>query len=346
MEEKDKNTEVETENSQNNLIGGEPSVLNQQPVVELKKSKLPLILLLIILLIAGGFVGWYVAFGTRGSNNEHPVKTNQEEKQSAETNHEEKQPVDVSSSEVASAIKGFEYINIYSDELLQNGLYDVSNLSLAQRVETLGNIINDKNGKSIATCGGQLITDISIGEMNNYIKEALDIMFTEDELEANAENNTYTYYVYEDNEDYDIEGRVVSGSEEFGIFMTDGKYYIISNNCDGWDEEYILHKKLINAEKEDNKLYVYEKRAFYDIDYDAEELSDDNEELYSKVIVNYFKDYEKTKFIESLEGGSYGGLTSYTEQSSELSWDNYNTYKYTFIIKNGNYYFQKYELVK
>ena len=136
MEEKNKNIGVETANDINKSMDSDASIKNQQLVVDSKKSKLPLILLLIILLIAGGFVGWYVAFGTSGSNNEHPVKTNQEEKQSAETNHEEKQPVDVSSSEVASAIKGFEYINIYSDELLQNGLYDVSNLSLAQRVET------------------------------------------------------------------------------------------------------------------------------------------------------------------------------------------------------------------
>jgi hypothetical protein len=337
MEEKNKNIGVETANDINKSMDSDASIKNQQLVVDPKKSKLPFILLLIILLIAGGFVGWFLALNTSGSNNGQPVKKNG------------KQTVDISSGEVTKAIKGFDYININSDELLQNGLYNISNLSLAQKIETLGNIVYDKNRGIIATCGGQLITEISIDEMNNYIKEALDMVFTKEELEANAENSSYTYYVYEDNEDskfYDIEGRVVSGSGDFWIFITNGKYYIMSNNCDGGDEEYILHKKLINAEKEDNKLYVYEKRAFYDIDYDAEELSVENEDLYSKVIVNYFKDYEKTKFIESLEGGNYGGLTSYTEQSSELSWDNYNTYKYTFIIKNGNYYFQKYELVK
>ena len=65
-------------------------------------------------------------------------------------------------------------------------------------------------------------------------------------------------------------------------------------------------KNIVKAEQDDDYVYVYEKQAF---------------------------------------GAAKENLIWDSENSVNLNWDFYNTYKYTFKKDGGNYYFQSLDLV-
>ena len=298
-----------------------------------KKSKLPLILLLLLVLAAGGFAVWYFVLGGNGAKKEEPKK---EEEQKEEEKKEKIEEIDVSSDEVTEVLDAFNLISINETELTRDDSYNISNLTFKQKVETIGKIAAIKGEKVIAYCGNDVTTDLTIEKLNEFLKEAVDASITKEELESNGKEETIKTLENE------VQGISVEGNGEFWIWIIDGKYYIHSNNCDGNDLYNIVYKKLIKAEKDSTHLYVYEKRGFYNIE-DGDTSNDDGSQT---VKIDYYKDSAKTELVETIEGLKLPSINSKYEQEKEITWDKYNTYKYTFKIKDGNYYFEKYELVK
>lgn len=83
--------------------------------------------------------------------------------------------------------------------------------------------------------------------------------------------------------------------------------------------------KTAKVEKSMNDVYLYQKVAYCDY----------TDNSYNEIAC--YKDYNMKTIIDKNKNSSI--LTN-------LSWDKYNTYKVTFKIINGNYYFDSYELVK
>jgi hypothetical protein len=301
-----------------------------------KKSKLPIILLIIVLLAAVGFAVWFFVLGGNGNKSNNDKKDEPQKEEKKEDKKDEKTSVDVSSTEVTTAMKNFNYLKINSDDLTKNGKYNVTSLTLNQRIETLGLIASDKNHSLIAYCGNDITSEITIDEMNNILKTIIDYQFTKEELDGAAKDTTITTL------NNSTAGKMIEGNGEFTIYVMNGKYYLHSNNCDGSGINQVNYKKTVSAEKDNENLYVYEKRAFYTID---DNPINAGEEI-PKYNVKYYKDYDKTELVETLVGNLVPSVNSYVEQKTELTWDSYSTYKYTFKIKDNNYYFDSFELVK
>lgn len=88
-------------------------------------------------------------------------------------------------------------------------------------------------------------------------------------------------------------------------------------------EGYI--SRLIDAKKYDNRIEIYEKVVFYVEDENTGNIS-------------YYKDSSfREKIIETSENKQFK-FEEYQKQ--------YNTYKYTFMLENGVYYFESVERIK
>lgn len=322
MEENNKKEEVKEETSSN--------VTKEQASKKKGAGGMILILIALVLVL---FVVWFFLLG---GNETLGFKKSVEE-----ANKQEKAvEVDITSDEVTKALENFNNINITNDELTKNGEYNISSLTLKQKIEALGRIVGIKKQSAIAFCGNDFKEDLTLEDMNNYLKEVLDTTLTLEELKSNGVEEKVQIIVDDDPNPKILKGILVSGGEEYSIWIIDGKYYLRSYSCDGFSVDNVVYKKTIKAEKDDNNLYVYEKRAFYEIgnEFPTEEMP--------KVEIKYYKDYAKKELVETVEGTHVTALNDYYKQEKDITWDSYNTYKYTFKIKDGNYYFEKFELVK
>ena len=293
-----------------------------------------LIVLLILVLVI--FAVWFFVLGGNEmlGLKKTPKEPNQGQTEDPKPTEKKIEEVEITSSEVTKALNNFEMIDISKEELTKDGLYNISSLSFKQKIETLGRTVSSNDSTKIAYCANEFENDITLEKINEYLGMVLGISVTKEELESNGSKDTFQTL------ENKVSGIHVPGNGLYSLWIVDGKYYVRNEICDGGGIDDILYKKVIKAEKDDSNLYVYEKRAFYD-------LGNRNEkgELV-KVEVKYYKDFAKTQLVETLEGTEVPTINSYVEQKNEITWDSYSTYKYTFKIKNGNYYFEKYELVK
>jgi len=115
----------------------------------------------------------------------------------------------------------------------------------------------------------------------------------------------------------------------------DSFYYEQPIGCTFHAEDFI-NERVVKTELDGDNLIIYVKRAF--ARYNGKTNGDESES--SNLLVDYYLDYNYTILKES--------DMSYSEsmKSDTPNWELYNTYKYTFKVADGNYYFQSFELVK
>ena len=326
------------------VVQEQPQIMESAVVPEKKKGKGGLIFLLLLLLVGGGFAAWYFAFGGKDVISGKKEEPKQEEKKEEEKKEEEKKEeepkltkVDVESDEVTKAIEVFGYYRLTDEELTNKGTNSLTEITLPQTITALGNYLESKNRSIIAYCGSELKQALTYDELNKYLKDFTDVEIHEDTFVSSGKkgNHNVTY-------NNTVEAYQLQGKAEYNLYLYNGGIYITSNNCDSLKTKYIVNNKLLNAEKDDNYLYVYEKRGFYD-----SQLSNVETESGHVVTFTYYKDYEKKELVEQIDGYSTPFVSgSIYHQPKDLDWDKYETFKYTFKIKDGNYYFQKYEIVK
>lgn len=327
MEEENKKEEVQEEVKEP-VVEETPEVKEEvptpsEPVVEgnpKKSNKMLFIIIGIALLIIGLCVGFIVGNGF--TNKDEKEKGNeQENEQKNEPKEESFVEVGIDSEEVKTAMDNFSKIYIEAEHFNKE-TYEIKDLTQQELVQTIGN-----SAPRVASyCGQELDknSSISIEEFNNELKGILDIEITDEYLKENIDK--------------------LEGVYDFKIIIEDGKYYIKSNNCDGWGFDQILVNKIVSAEKNDKYLHIYEKRGFYKI---GDPIVDEGDEggFGPNEYVEYYKDPETTLLVETKIGKLIPSINSFVEQKEELDWDKYNTYRYVFELKDGDYYFIRHELV-
>ena len=315
----------------------EPTTEAPAPAKTKKKGKGGVLLILLILVIII-FVVWFFVLGGNemlGFKSAEPEQGNTNNTpQDPEPNKKLKE-LDINSDEVTKAMENFSLIDVSDDELTKNASYNVSSLSFKQKVDTMGKKVDDTH---VAACGNPFGEELTLEQINEFLATVLDASFTKEEIESNGVEDSFTTI-----ENDTINGLKVDGTALYSIWVIDGKYYVRLNICDGLGKNDVVYKKVVKAEKDDNNLYVYEKRAFYEI---GKIVSDSEADGMPVVEINYYKDSAKTELIETLQGIHVTVLNPYYEQKNEITWDKYDTYKYTFKIKDGNYYFEKFEKAK
>ncbi len=127
----------------------------------------------------------------------------------------------------------------------------------------------------------------------------------------------------------DIKNNQVEAND---VFEVKGNDIYLNLSCDGncCGPTDITYAKTYKAEKEEDKIYIYQKVAFCKYN---KEVKANNPSGYSSEY-NCFKDSKVSDLVET------------RLEEDNPAWDKYNTYKVTFKEVQGNYYFDNYELVK
>ena len=287
-------------------------------------------LLIFIIILVGLLILAFNGFGNVDNEPKEP-----EEKPTTTTIEE----IDISSSEVEDAMANFGLLAISEDELTKYDVYNVNKLTIYGIIETLGNIISEKDSSKLSYCGNTPQKALTLDKLNEYLSDYITYELTEDDISENAVKGTFEFI--EGNK----KGSIIKENDNstYSLYIFDGKYYIHSSVCDGAPQGEIKHTKITKAETDVTSLYIYEKRAFYEITNNTKPTED---EIVKKVEFAYYKDYAKTDLVEKVFGTVTSLLNNKYEQKEELTWDKYNTYKYTFTLKDDVYYFYQYELLE
>ena len=209
-----------------------------------------------------------------------------------------------------SVLKSFDDI-FYSEKLYLNDVYSIDNISnyalIATAVSHMDVVSSCESDKTIPTNSIQELND----SLNKYI---LDKKITIEDIKRLPS--------YSSSESYTVNNVAIT---------LDGENLKLSGPCDGHFQDYVL-RKVINVEKQDDYIYIYEKHAFYDFT----DRKDEN----GNAVADYYKDYERKILLE--KDVEYD-LSSISPHKQEPNWDLYDTYKFTYKIVDGNYYFEKVE---
>ena len=298
------------------------SFLTKKKEVKGKPLKIWLIVMIAIFMLFTFGLGVY--FGKEVFTKKEKKKSN--EPTPVEEKKEEIVVIDVNSKEVEDAMKSFSSLGITSETLYKNGLYKIENMT---QVEFISTMLKQVPFENVGYCGSFVnsVPNVDLDLLNKGLSKVLyNKSVTFDELKSLAteyDDYTKTYNYYKGNFD-----------RFYGI--KDNKIYIGSSICEGSGVQDIIFKKYEKAEKIGDTLSIYEKRAFYSINYDTNK-------------VDYYLDFDKTQLVESknaIVGEDPLGVGAPVEQKEDVSWDKYNTYKYSFKLINGIYYFQSMEVVK
>ena len=275
-----------------------------------RKSHKVLITILIIILIILAFVGgFFISKAFTNSSND----SKNEGKKAVE--------IAVGSEKVKLALESLSKLSIADKELYGNK-YDIKNISDKDLLVTSLHQIPYSN---IGFCGSLLENGlISIDLINKNLKPILNVK----EVTFDLIKKYATYY----EQYYDAYLTQIDGAYYYGIKGND--IYVGNIICEGELAPEVVEQKVIKAEEIDNYLYVYEKKAFYESSFETQQFK-------------YYSDPELKNLVETKKGTIRENfLNSALDQNEDLNWDKYNTYKYTFKLENGYYYFQSSELVK
>ena len=304
-----------------------------------KKGKIIIILLVAFLILAtlvgGIFIGKAMSDKKDDKKENEPAPT--EEKKEDEPKEEPKKedepkgedPVPVktvdgtevkmSNEEIDAIMARFYGIKISYERLFASDKFDISSINTMEMLATALKEMYIYN--ACAEEGTDIITLKNINSsLSKYVKKTL----TFNDIK-NVKSVTMGL-------PYDIEYGFTAKSEN--------EISVIDRVCDGlFDGDDYNYGKVVKVEKSGDYAYVYEKIAFARYGYLTE-----GEENMKKV--DYYKDYKRTSsIVETLNSKEFSTADGPLENSTP-NWDLYNTYKYTFKLIDGTYYFQSFELVK
>ena len=141
-----------------------------------------------------------------------------------------------------------------------------------------------------------------------------------------------------------VEKHVVAGDNiGYSIKVNDEKNIEVKTEMLGNEtfsaDDYINYK-IIDAERDNDYVYVYRKVAF--ARYNTEYFNLDSD-IYK---VDYYDNYKRTgNIVETLNSSEFTDRNGNKYPNSEPNWNLYKTYKYTFKLIGEEYYFESIELV-
>ena len=281
--------------------------------METKKSHKGLWTILIILIAIIAFVlGFFISKAILDSNkNDEPKK-------------EEKKPTEIAvkSEKIGLAMNSLSRLSFDDEKIYGKDKYEISSITES---ELLATALKQMPFEYVGYCGDYLYKGpVTVDLINKYLKEVIyDKEITFDLIKKLAINYNEFYKIYETRID-----------PEIYIGLKGNDIYIGNNMCEGDPESEIVNRKTIKAEELDDILYIYEKKAFYQASFETKD-------------VKYYKDPSFKNLVETKKATIVDDyMYSTINQIEDLNWDSYNTYKYTFKLIDGNYYFQSIEIVK
>lgn len=220
---------------------------------------------------------------------------------------------------ISTVMENFEGIKISNERLYENDKFNISSINVNEMLLTA---LTKMDIYNVCSQDGKKKT--YLGQLNDKLNDYVTVKRLEfndiKNIESAGMSDPYDFdYVIKVNDEYDIEVKSVVCGAEF-------------------EPNDYVYKKITKGVQTGDTVYIYEKVAF--AKYSTIPTDPSVEPIYK---VDYYKDYKKTgEKVETLESME----TSQDTTKTTPNWDLYNTYKYTFKLNDGRFYFESYELVK
>lgn len=277
-----------------------------------KGKTITIIILILLVLGMGGYIA-YDKYFSRVIDDKNKTSERKGEKQL--------KTLDISSNQVKTAMESFNKIFITESELYDSNGYNIDSISNNDLVGSAIKLVEDKY--FVSACE----TDKKREAVTiNYLNEKLSNYFINKTIAINnikSIDNEVSYPIAQ----YEIQ----YGNEDAVGIIIEGDSIKLVSSCGGvFSANPYIERKIINAEEDDEYLYIYEKQAF--AQYNDKEEDD-------KHFVDYYKDYQRKEKMESdVESAQFTDV--------KPDFDLYNTYKYTFKKQDNKYFFTRFELAK
>lgn len=305
--------------------------VTQTPIGNNKKGGNKVIIIIMGIIIVALLVALLILL-LGGSKKENTEKNNENKNvenientknTEIESNSSVEEPInnkqeDLTENEIKNIMDRFKAIKIESKRLYENDKFDISSINANEMMVTALSKFNIYNACSKSGQEYVLLSDIN-NELRKYIQKTLTIADIKS-LNGASMGNPYDY--------------------DYGVRVEDNeRIEVINRVCGGlFNENDYVYTKIDKGIKEGDYVYIYEKTAF--ARYNG--VNDKQDYL-----VDYYKDYNKTgEVVEKLISKEFTDGYGKPKEGSTPNWNLYNTYKYTFKLINGEYYFQTLELVK
>ena len=310
-EEKIKEILDENQNPQQQIKQQKKSFWNNKKTVKGKALSAWLIVIVIVFMLITFGLGMYL--GKEVFNNNQ--KSN-EVSENIEKPDEKVKFNNVSEYEAKVIMKRMKEVKISSERLFSNDKFDIKDINVTEMLVTALSHIDVYN-----LCSKSGLDDVSLYYINSELNKYVDKQLSLDDLKS-VENSEFGI-----GNPYDF---------SYSIKVESDKNIKVSDHvCGGlFSEEDFIKNNIIDANRENEYVYIYTKEAFA-------RYSNESNESVSKL--NYYDNYNRSgNIIQTLPSPEYGELTS----DKIPNWDLYKTYKYTFKLINDEYYFQSVEVVK
>lgn len=229
---------------------------------------------------------------------------------------------------VETALAGFAGFDITAASLYGGDAYDVSSISKLDLIATAFKL----SGAIYPQCGDPIPSEptVSVEELNAKLTSVLlnPTLFTLEDIKAVARSQASAI------DDYTV--------KDVTVAIKGDRLQLLGFCGNTGPILQYTAKKVVKAEKDDNYVYIYQKEAFAKYNFDTSNY--DQEPAIENY--DYYKEYNFQTKIQSLQNPFENSGNVESKTGGELTWNSYNTYKYTFKIVNNQYYFQSLERVK
>lgn len=232
-----------------------------------------------------------------------------------ENNNEQKEKeIDINSVTATKAMDSLEKIYISDESLYSSNSFNISQISNYDLLASAVRIISEST-QIVSACSDEGYTEIPIDELNkNLPKYIKNKTLTKETIDQLFKGQQFVYV-----------------PTSISV-KRNGNNLKLAGPCDlmGYLPDYSIQKTIKATETEEN-VYIYKKIIF--AKYDFENRTD-----YIPPI-NYYRTYNNGTII-----GTTTGENSWTADS-DINWDLFDTYKYTFKKDNNNFYFEQIEII-
>lgn len=281
---------------------------NEEKITEKKSNKWILIVIILLIVIGIGCFSYY-EFYLKSDD----TKVSDEDKDDESTNEEvTSMELDVLDDRVQIALGFVNVISIDEETAYTDGVFNVSSLTKEQLIATAFNGISilsacDESGEK---------TELTIDDLNKAIQEVLvtDANLTIDDLtDSEYAESSYTGMTYE-----------IGG---YG-YSVDGDTITVVGSCgsEGVPDTQTM-TKTISASLNGNHLIIKQKVGFGIL----------NDEYNDDVAYKFYNDSKRS--LGFVENKVY-------DEIEDLTWEEYNTYQFTFVIEDDDYKLESISLVE
>ena len=297
------------ENKKDELVVEEKkkeTILSKKKEVKGKPLKVWLIVMIVIFMLFTFGLGIY--FGKEVFNKKEKEKNN--EPVPVEEKEEIIEELNINSDFVNYIMNRFSKIAIYDEHLYQNDKYEIESITDPESIMTAIKAYNPP------ACSNNYY-EVTLKDLNEKLNNVVANKNISFDMLKKEQNNIGFY-------DSLLGADSIEIIDENHIRLRNSFCGAIASGDD------FINSKIVKAEKTNDAIYVYVKEVF--ARYDSFTMSSDDK-------VSYYLDYKRSSNKMETVNDSYG-------VREEPNWDLYNTYKYTFKLINGDYYFESFELVK